>query len=164
METIKVKFATDDLSTVEVKTDSYLLDALLERNLDVKQLCSRRGLCATCHVYVDKNPGNLTPPTPRETLTLAVLTSARANSRLSCQARVIGDGVEVSLPEGLYIDSFESLEKLIGQRTQVPILHPVTGDVLVPANKIIIRSIVEKLEHLNFDIAKVQYSGASENK
>ncbi len=160
MESIKVKFEDEGLRTIELQPESHLIDALLARDIDVKQLCSRRGLCATCHVYVTKNPQNLTPPTPRETLTLAVLTGARANSRLSCQARVIGDGVEVALPEGLYVDSFESLEKLIGQRTQVPILHPVTGDVLVPANKIIIRSIVEKLEHLNFDIAKVQYTDA----
>ena len=160
MESIKVKFQADGLRTVELMPESYLIDALLARNIDVKQLCGKRGLCATCHVYVTKNPEHLSPPTPRETLTLAVLTGARANSRLSCQAHVIGDGVEVALPDGLYIDSFESLEKLIGQRTQVPILHPVTGDVLVAANKIIIRSIVEKLENLNFDIAKVKYTDA----
>jgi ferredoxin len=158
MDTIKVKFETAGLRTIEVQAESHLLDALLARNVEVKQLCSGRGLCATCHVYVTKNPQNLTPPTPRETLTLSVLTGAQANSRLSCQAKVIGDGVEVALPDGLYIDSFESLEKLIGQRTKVPILHPVTGDVLVAANKIIIRSIVEKLEYLNFDIAKVTHS------
>jgi len=160
MENLKVNFEAEGLKTLEVKPDSFLIDALLEKRLDVKQLCSRRGLCATCHVYVTANPESLTPPTPRESLTLAVLTGARANSRLSCQARVIGDGVSVALPDGLYIDSFESLEKLIGQRTQVPILHPVTGDVLVAANKIIIRSIVKKLEHLNFDIAKVTYTDA----
>ena len=157
---VGIKFEAAGLSTVHVQTESRLIDALLARNIDVKQLCDGRGLCATCHVYVTKNPQNLTPPTGRETLTLSVLTGARANSRLSCQARVIGDGVEVSLPEGLYIDSFESLEKLIGQRTKVPILHPVTGEVLVAANKIIIRSIVQKLEHLNFDIAKVKYTNA----
>lgn len=160
MESIKVKFAEEGLKTIEMMPEAFLIDALLARDLDVKQLCSRRGLCATCHVYVTKNPDHLSPPTSRETLTLAVLTGARANSRLSCQARVIGDGVEVALPEGLYIDSFESLEKLIGQRTKTPILHPVTGDVLVPADKIIIRSIVQKLEHLNFDIAKVKFTGA----
>lgn len=160
MDNIKVKFASDNLKTVDVQPEAHLIDALLANKLDVKQLCSRRGLCATCHVYVTKNPENLSPPTPRETLTLAVLTGARANSRLSCQARIIGEGVEVALPDGLYIDSFESLEKLIGQRTQVPILHPITGDVLVPANKIIIRSIIQKLEHLNFDIAKVKYTDA----
>lgn len=158
MESIKVKFETDGLRTIEVQPQSRLMDALLARNVDVKQLCNGRGLCATCHVYVTKNPQNLSPPSPREILTLSVLTGAQANSRLSCQAQVIGEEVEVAFPEGLYVDSFESLEKLIGQRTKVPILHPVTGDILVPANKIIIRSIVEKLQNLNVDIAKVKYN------
>jgi ferredoxin len=157
---VGIKFEAAGLSTVHVQPESHLIDALAARDIDLKRLCDGRGLCATCHVYITKNPQSLSPPTSRETLTLSVLTGARANSRLSCQARVIGDGVEVSLPEGLYIDSFESLEKLIGQRTKVPILHPVTGEVLVAANKIIIRSIVQKLEHLNFDIDKVKYTNA----
>jgi ferredoxin len=157
---VGIKFEAAGLNTVHVQPESHLIDALLARDIDVKMLCDGRGLCATCHVYVTKNPQNLSQPTSRETLTLSVLTGARANSRLSCQARVLGDGVEVSLPEGLYIDSFESLEKLIGQRTKVPILHPVTGEILVAANKIIIRSIVQKLENLNFDIDKVKYTNA----
>lgn len=157
---VGIKFEAAGLNTVHVQADSRLIEALQARNIELKELCGGRGLCATCHVYITKNPQNLTPPSSRETLTLSVLTGAKANSRLSCQARVIADGVEVSLPEGLYVDSFESLEKLIGQRTKVPILHPVTGDILVAANKIIIRSIVQKLEHLNFDIAKVTYTDA----
>jgi ferredoxin len=157
---VGIKFEAAGLNTVHVQPDSRLIEALQARNIELKELCGGRGLCATCHVYITKNPQNLTPPSSRETLTLSVLTGAKANSRLSCQARVIADGVEVSLPEGLYVDSFESLEKLIGQRTKVPILHPVTGDILVAANKIIIRSIVQKLEHLNFDIAKVTYTDA----
>lgn len=157
---VGIKFEADGLDTVHIQPESRLIDALLARKVDVKQLCNGRGICATCHVYVTKNPESLSPPTARETLTLSVLTGARANSRLSCQARVIGDDVEVAFPEGLYIDSFESLEKLIGQRTKVPILHPVTGDILVAADKIIIRSIVQQLEHLNFDIAKVKYTNA----
>jgi ferredoxin len=157
---VGIKFEAAGLNTVHVQPDSRLIEALQARNIELKELCGGRGLCATCHVYITKNPQNLTPPSSRETLTLSVLTGAKANSRLSCQARVISDGVEVSLPEGLYVDSFESLEKLIGQRTKVPILHPVTGDILVAADKIIIRSIVQKLEHLNFDIAKVTYTDA----
>ena len=69
---IKVKFEAEGLRTIEVQSESHLMDALLARNIDVKQLCNGRGLCATCHIYVTKNPQNLTPPTPRETLTLAV--------------------------------------------------------------------------------------------
>ena len=154
---MKVKFNADGLQTIDVNAESRLLDALLSRNVGVQMLCGGRGLCATCHVYVMKNPHNLTPPTSKESLTLSVLTGAKANSRLSCQAHVIGDDIEIAFPEGLYIDSVESLENLVGQRTRVPILHPVTGDVLVAANKIIIRTIVEELKNLDFEISKVKY-------
>ncbi len=155
---MKVKFNDEGLQTVDVSEKTRLLDALLSRKVGVQMLCGGRGLCATCHVYVLKNPDHLTPPTATESLTLSVLTGAKANSRLSCQAHVIGDDVELAFPEGLYVDSIESLEKLIGQRTQVPILHPVTGDLLVAANKIIIRTIVEELKNLDFEISKVKYS------
>lgn len=155
---MKVKFDAEGLQTIDVTEQSRLLDALLTRKVNVQMLCGGRGLCATCHVYVLKNPQHLTPPTATESLTLSVLTGAKANSRLSCQAHVIGDDIELGFPEGLYIDSVESLEKLIGQRTQVPILHPVTGDVLVAANKIIIRTIVEQLKNLDFEISKVKYT------
>ncbi len=153
---MKVKFNAEGLQTIDVSAESRLLDALLSRDVGVQMLCGGRGLCATCHVYVIKNPQNLSPPTAKESLTLSVLTGAKANSRLSCQAHVIGDDIELAFPEGLYIDSFESLESLIGQRTQVPILHPVTGDTLVAANKIIIRTIVEELKNLDFEISKVK--------
>jgi ferredoxin len=159
---MKIKFDADGLQTIDVSAQTRLLDALLSRNVGVQMLCGGRGLCATCHVYVLKNPEHLTPPTSKESLTLSVLTGARANSRLSCQAHVIGDDVELAFPEGLYIDSVESLEKLIGQRTQIPILHPVTGEVLVAANKIIIRTVVEQLKSLDFEISKVKYADAKE--
>lgn len=157
---MKVKFNAEGLQTIDVNAESRLLDALLSRNVGVKMLCGGRGLCATCHVYVIKNAQNLTPPTSKESLTLSVLTGAKAHSRLSCQAHVIGDDIEVAFPEGLYIESVESLEKLVGQRTRVPILHPVTGDILVAANKIIIRTIVEELKNLDFEISKVKYTDA----
>lgn len=157
---MKVKFNSEGLQTVDVSAETRLLDALLTRGVGVKMLCGGRGLCATCHVYVVRNPEHLTPPTAKESLTLSVLTGAQANSRLSCQAQIIGDDIEVAFPEGLYIDSFESLEKLVGQRTRVPILHPVTGEALVAANKIIIRTIVEELKHLDFEISNVKYTDA----
>jgi len=77
METIKVRFKEDGLQTVEIQPESYLLDALLARNVAVQQICGRRGLCATCHVLVTKNAHHLSPPTQRETLTMSVLTGAQ---------------------------------------------------------------------------------------
>ena len=149
-----VKFDSD-IQTLGMKTGDRLLDGLLARNVKVKMLCGGRGLCATCHVYVTANPDGLTPQTDREKLTLAVLTGAQENSRLACQCQVVGDGVEVKLPDGLYVESFSELEGLVGQRTSVPILHPVTGDILVPANKIIIRTMIMRLKDLDYDVKNV---------
>ncbi|MCU0754387.1 MAG: (2Fe-2S)-binding protein [Xanthomonadales bacterium] len=145
-----------DPDAVSLQTEARLLDALLSKQVPVKMVCGGRGLCATCHVYVTAGANALTPPSQREKLALSVLTGAQPNSRLSCQARVIGDGVEVALPDGMYVESFRELESLIGQRTTVPILHPITGDVLVEAHKIIIRSSIMQLKDLDFSVPELQ--------
>lgn len=143
-----------------INTEERLLDALLVRNVDVKMLCKGRGLCATCHVYVTKNAHCLTPMTAREKLTLSILTGAQANSRLACQAHVLGDGVEVDLPKGLYIESFSDIEKLIGKRTPSPILHPVSGKVLIQENRIITRSAISELRDVDIDIKQLLVENA----
>ena len=145
-----------DPNAVSLQTEARLLDALLSKQVPVKMVCGGRGLCATCHVYVTAGENSLTPPSQREKLALSVLTGAQPNSRLACQARVMGDGVEVALPDGMYVESFSELESLIGQRTTVPILHPITGDVLVEAHKIIIRSSIMQLKDLDFSVPELQ--------
>jgi ferredoxin len=147
---MKIKFYDDGLQTIEVSENTRLMDAIMPRNRGVDMLCGGRGLCATCHVYVLANPGHLSPPTPKESLTLSIMTGAKANSRLSCQAYVIGDDIEIDFPEGMYSDSFDFLDAMVGQGTLIPILHPVSGDVLVAAGEIITFDIVEELKKLDF--------------
>ena len=94
----KVHFKQDSVETVTVMTQARLLDALLAREVPVKMFCGGKGLCATCHCYVVKHPENLTPITNQEALTLSILTGAKPNSRLACQAQLLGGDVEVELP------------------------------------------------------------------
>ena len=143
---------TLDGKSVPVSSEQTLLDVLLGNNVNVKKLCGGRGLCATCHVYVKSGADSLTEPTNREELTVSILTGAQENSRLACQCSVMGDGVEIELPDGLYVESFQDLESQVGKRTNVPILHPRTGQVLVEANKIIIRTQIMKLKDMDFTI------------
>ncbi len=150
----------NDPNQAIINTEERLLDALLVRNVDVKMLCKGRGLCATCHVYVTKNAHCLTPMTSREKLTLSILTGAQANSRLACQAQVLGDGIEVALPKGLYIESFSDIENLIGKRTPMPILHPVSGKVLIQENRIITRSAISELRDVDIDIKQLLVDNA----
>jgi len=153
MKSIYFRQTTDK---VDIHTQDRLLDALLMNEVEVMMLCNGRGLCATCHVYVTRNPHCLTPMTEREKKTLSLLTSAQPNSRLACQAHVIGEDIEVALPDGLYVESFSDLESLIGKRTKVPILHPVDGRTLISANKIITRSAIMELKNVDFNVSEIE--------
>ncbi|WP_206212391.1 2Fe-2S iron-sulfur cluster-binding protein [Wenzhouxiangella sp. XN79A] len=137
---------------VPANEDQSLLDVLIGANVQVKKLCGGRGLCATCHVYVRSGSEGLSAPTNREEMTLSILTGAQENSRLACQCKVQGGGVDLELPDGLYVESFQDLETQVGKRTSVPILHPRTGQVLVEANKIIIRTQIMKLKDMDFSV------------
>lgn len=129
-----------------IETMGNLLSVLINKDLDVLKECGGRGMCATCHVYVKDGMDALTPINRREQRTLEVITSCRSNSRLACQARVVGSGVVVELPPGMYINSIKDIEALIGRRAEQDLLHPLTGQVLVESGKLITRSMLKKIE------------------
>jgi ferredoxin len=140
---------------VEVKTESNVLQALLVERVPVKMACGGRGLCATCHVYIERGADGLTPRTKKEERTLGLLGEADATSRLACQAKVVRDGVVVRLPKGLYIERTSDLKDLVGRRATERVLHPITGRVLVEEGKIITKSTVDKLSQVDVDMQKL---------
>lgn len=129
-----------------VETNGNLLSVLLNKDLDVLKECGGRGMCATCHIYVQKGMESLSPVSRREQRTLEVITTCKPNSRLACQSRVLQDGVVVELPPGMYINSIKDIEDLIGRRAEQDLLHPLTGKVLVEAGKLITRSTLKQIE------------------
>ena len=137
--------------TVHIKTEANLLDALLANELDVIMACKGRGLCATCLVHVVEGHDDLTPMTDVEKRRLGRLTTTKKNSRLACQARVMGNNVKVEVPEGMYIESAADLTALIGRRAESSILHPVTGETLIAKGKLITRSKITQMESVEFD-------------
>lgn len=145
-----------------IETNDSLLSVLLAKDLDVLQACGGRGMCATCHVYVKAGMEALSPMNRREQRTLEVITSCQFNSRLACQARVTGNGVVVELPPGMYINSIQDIEALIGRRAEQNLLHPVTGQILVEAGKLITRSMLKQIQHqTSFNMAQF-FSQSSE--
>ncbi|MEO1145189.1 MAG: 2Fe-2S iron-sulfur cluster-binding protein [Cyanobacteria bacterium J06638_22] len=128
-----------------IETNGSLLSVLINKDLDVLRECGGRGMCATCHVYVNDGMEQLTPVNRREKRTLEVITTCKTNSRLACQARVMGDGVVVELPPGMYINSLQDIEVLIGRRAEQNLLHPITGQVLVEEGKLITRSMMKQI-------------------
>lgn len=135
-----------------VNTGSDILQALLAKDLKVLMACGGKGLCATCHVHIKAGMDKLTPLTARESRTLSFITGADEQSRLACQCRVLGEGVVVELPEGMYIERAEDLMSLLGQRAERNILHPINGSILIAQGKIITRTRLEELKRLNVEV------------
>lgn len=153
MKTVVLRPLND---AVVVKTECSVLDTLLARRCEVAMACGGQGICSTCHVFVKEGMESLTPPTERERRTLSMLTNTQGNSRLACQARVIGDGVVIELPEGMYVQSLAELESLVGRRTEVPIRHPKDSRILIDKGKIITRSRILELKEVNFDVMEAR--------
>lgn len=139
----------------EIATNNNLLSVLLDKDLSVLKECGGRGLCATCHVYVKEGMESLTPLSRREQRTLQVITTCKTNSRLACQSRVLGEGVVVELPTGMYLNTYQDLEALIGRRAEQPLLHPVTGQTLVQEGKLITRSVLKSVEGLDLNVQQM---------
>jgi hypothetical protein len=58
----------------------------------------------------------------------------------------MANGVVVELPAGMYVNSLQDIEALIGRRAEQNLLHPVTGQILVEEGKLITRSVLKQLE------------------
>jgi len=141
---------------LNITTAGTVVSALLQQgNGRVKQVCGGRGLCATCHVKVMEGQQALSPLNQRERTTLALLSGADGSSRLACQAKVLGEGVVIEVPEGIYLESLAQLDALVGRRAEETLRHPVTGVVLVPAGKIITRSVVNSIKDVELDVVEM---------
>lgn len=129
-----------------INTNDNILSALLDSELHVLKECGGRGMCATCHVFIKDGMESLSPLTRREQRTLEVITTCKPNSRLACQARVVGPGVVVELPSGMYVNAVGDIEALIGRRADQDLLHPLDGRILVEAGKLITRTMISQLQ------------------
>ncbi len=145
----------DPLGTqTAIKTNDNLLSGLLRNDLPILQECGGRGMCSTCHVYIKEGMQSLSPLNRREKRTLEVITTCKTNSRLACQARVIGEGVVIELPSGMYLSQIDDIEALIGRRAQQDILHPISGRILVEEGKLITRSMISQLQNTKGEVSQ----------
>lgn len=136
-----------------VLTNENLLSALLTNELKVLHECGGRGMCATCHIFIKEGMEQLSPTSRREQRTLGVITTCKMNSRLACQCKVLGEGVVVELPSGMYLSDMSDIESLVGRRAEENILHPLDGRVLVEKEKLITRSMITQLEETRTDVS-----------
>lgn len=142
--------------TAEVRGGDNLLQTLLANDLKVRSVCRGRGICATCQVKVKAGAGGLSPKTPQELKTLALIAGADATTRLACQSRILGDGLTVELPQGVYVEKLDDLLELVGEEAVADYLHPINGSVMIPRTKVITRSQLTLFKTLAAEIEKLQ--------
>jgi ferredoxin len=139
---------------IEVEHNSTLLSVFKTHDILVNQICGGQGMCASCHFFVVDGTDALTPPTQQEQMTLQYTKIERPGARLACQTRAIGDGVIIELPTGTFIESEQDLEKEIGKKAKQTLIHPMTGEVLVEAGKLVMRSAIEKMKEATSKFAR----------
>ncbi len=130
-----------------IKTNDNLLSGLLNNELNILPQCGGKGRCAICHIFIKEGMESLSPLNRQEQRTLETITTYGTNSRLACQARVIGEGIVVELPSGMYVSEIEDIESLIGRRAEQNILHPLNGKILVEEGKLITRTMISQLQN-----------------
>ncbi len=83
----------------EVETGARVLDALLERGIEVEHACEKSCACTTCHVILRQGYDSIEPPEEKEEDMLDKAWGLEPTSRLSCQARVGREDLVVEIPK-----------------------------------------------------------------
>ncbi len=135
-----------DGKQVSANQNSTLLSVFKENNIEVNQICGGQGMCATCHFFVVAGTEELSAHSLQEEITFQYTKIDRPGARLACQTRILGDGVVIELPQGSFVESEQDLEQEIGKKAKVTLIHPMTGEVLVEAGKLVLRSALEKMK------------------
>jgi ferredoxin len=137
---------TIDGKRIEAEQNSTLLSVFKDNDILVNQICGGQGMCASCHFFVMDGLDSMTPPTQQEKMTLQFTKIERPGARLACQTRAIGEGIIIELPSGTFLESEEDLEQQIGKKAAKNLYHPMTGEILVQAGKLVLRSALEKMK------------------
>ena len=142
-----------DGKQVAAEQNSTLLSVFKEHDILINQICGGQGMCASCHFFVVDGSAALTPPTQQEQMTFQFTRIDRPGARLACQTRALGEGIVIELPTGTFVESEQDLEQKIGKKADKTLIHPMTGEVLVEAGKLILRSALEKMKEASSKFA-----------
>lgn len=142
-----------DGQQVQSEQNSTLLSVFRDHDILVNQICGGQGMCASCHFFVVGGLDALTTPTKQEQMTLQFTKIDRPGARLACQTRVMGEGIMIELPKGTFVESEQDLVQEIGKKAKKTLIHPMTGEVLVEAGKLVMRSALEKMKQASDSFA-----------
>ena len=102
MTVIKVKPHKElcpDGALIEAKPGQTVAEVLLENDVKIEHACELSCACTTCHVIVRKGFNSLDFASEEEEDMLDKAWGLEAESRLSCQAVVESDELEIELPK-----------------------------------------------------------------
>ena len=102
MTVIKVKPHKElcpDGAVLEAKPGQTVAEVLLENDVKIEHACELSCACTTCHVIVRKGFNSLDFASEEEEDMLDKAWGLEAESRLSCQAVVKSDELEIELPK-----------------------------------------------------------------
>jgi 2Fe-2S ferredoxin len=85
--------------TVQASRGDTILDAALQYGIDLPHECGGNCACTTCHVIVQAGRENLSPMEEVEADRLRDAEGRTPDSRLGCQALLLGGAVTALIPE-----------------------------------------------------------------
>jgi ferredoxin len=130
---------------VEAEQNTSMMSIFKEQGIVINQICGGQGMCASCHFFVVAGDAALSEPTKQEQMTLRYTKISRPGARLACQSCIVANGLVLELPQGTFVRSVQELELSIGKKATQTLIHPLTGEVLVEAGKLVLRSAIEKM-------------------
>jgi ferredoxin len=131
------------LQTLDQET---LLASLKRAKVALEALCGGKGYCGTCLVQIIDGQNQLTPVTEQEMTILENLGKSSQDYRLSCQVKVQGrEEVSCQVPPASLVKLIQIFERLKNRYAPRDILHPTSGELLVPQGGVVTQEVLEKL-------------------
>jgi ferredoxin, 2Fe-2S len=84
---------------IEAPVGETLCNILLEHGIEIEHACEKSCACTTCHVVLREGFDSLEPAEDKEEDMLDKAWGLEASSRLSCQAKVAGEDLEIEIPK-----------------------------------------------------------------
>jgi 2Fe-2S ferredoxin len=85
--------------TFEAQSGVSVCENLLDHDIEIEHACEMSCACTTCHVVIRKGYSSLNEPKEKEEDLLDMAWGLEATSRLSCQAIVDEDDLEIEIPK-----------------------------------------------------------------
>lgn len=88
-----------DGAEIEAETGESILDAALRNKLSIEHACEKSCACTTCHVIVREGFYSLEDASDNEEDYLDKAWGLEPESRLSCQAKVADEDLQIEIPK-----------------------------------------------------------------